>query len=1010
MAVREIDFKVGKDYILPATEQEAGVQTEDNATMLIFELDNELYNSLRAGISVGEKLLYRFDCTDSMGQGVVTLPSELISNSVAFDIRENLSRNGGKARVYLVITRVRLNDENQMEFVSKPAKVRFDNIPENTGENGEARQSLSAFVEIAKENASKAEAAADEADLSAQEAVRAAEEAGKSAYDIAVENGYSGSEAEWLLSLRGKGINGSHVDYVKSSSGTVIPSSGWSEAIPSLSAGEYLWTRTSFVFTDGKTKHTYSVGMMGATGPKGEKGDAGQIKFIVLTELPETGDTDAIYLIPSESPETTNSYDEYIYTNNQWEQIGQANVQVDLTDYPTKDEVVGKKTVNGGEIFNDYISNTANAPYSSVKGMANSVGLTGYSFSQNPEKLTNINGYDINCTKLFLNTTDGIEYGDNVCIKLYNFYNGEVLEVGTDYVIVTSGIDMDEEIQQPIVEGVYSTYMYLPDKQGQAIQYGDIIIGYGSAIEGGMNSSFANVVHIEGGYNSAYGIAAHVEGYNNKTYGDASHVEGSDNKAYNNCSHAEGWKNLVRGMFSHVEGTNNHVICSSSHAEGSDNSILQGPNSHIEGNSNRIEYGSSSHAEGSDNIIRRSPSSRIEGSSEHVEGSGNFINGSFSHAEGYHNTVTNSYTHIEGYGNGTSGECTHVEGNLNFVNGPSRYSHAEGNSNQINDSSSSHIEGNSNQINDSSSSHAEGGSNILSNCVNCHAEGCDNTITDATASHVEGRWNTLKGGFSHAAGNNISAFACQHIIGHYNNTATAGPPNSSGSGTSGSAFIIGNGTNSSKTNAMRVTYSGEIYATSSSITSGADYAEYFEWADLNSDNEDRRGYFVTLNGEKIAIAKSGDYILGVVSAQPAIIGNGDEDWQGRYIKDEFGGFITEEFECVVEIPKIVEVEKTDEETGEAYTELNKVTESVIETGVRYKMNPEYDQNRQYIQRADRPEWDAIGMVGVLAVRDDGTCQVNGYCTVTDEGIATASEIGYRVVKRVSDNIVKIIFR
>ena len=50
------------------------------------------------------------------------------------------------------------------------------------------------------------------------------------------------------------------------------------------------------------------------------------------------------------------------------------------------------------------------------------------------------------------------------------------------------------------------------------------------------------------------------------------------------------------------------------------------------------------------------------------------------------------------------------------------------------------------------------------------------------------------------------------------------------------------------------------------------------------------------------------------------------------------------------------------------------------------------------------------MLKVLRVRDDGTCQVNGYCTVSG-GIATASEIpGWRVIDRVNDHLVKLVFR
>ena len=73
-------------------------------------------------------------------------------------------------------------------------------------------------------------------------------------------------------------------------------------------------------------------------------------------------------------------------------------------------------------------------------------------------------------------------------------------------------------------------------------------------------------------------------------------------------------------------------------------------------------------------------------------------------------------------------------------------------------------------------------------------------------------------------------------------------------------------------------------------------------------------------------------------------------------------------------------------------------------------NPDYDPSKKYIHRSDRPEWDAVGMLGVLTVRDDGTCFVNGFCQVTDGGIATKSNTGYRVVERVNDHLIKIIFK
>lgn len=299
----------------------------------------------------------------------------------------------------------------------------------------------------------------------------------------------------------------------------------------------------------------------------------------------------------------------------------------------------------------------------------------------------------------------------------------------------------------------------------------------------------------------------------------------------------------------------------------------------------------------------------------------------------------------------------------------------------------SHTEGNGNRA-DGLASHAEGTGTLASN-DNSHAEGYATKSTGAHA-HAEGSSTKSSGTCSHAAGFATEALDYQYVIGHYNRNGSAG----SSSGTTGDAFIIGHGTKSSKSNAFRVTYAGKPYALSSMNTSGADYAEFFEWLDANPNNEDRRGYFVTLDGDKIKIAEPGDYILGIISALPAVVGNSDENWRGRYILDEFGGFITEEFEYEEKI--------LDKDTGEIRT--------ITKTGTRYKENPEYNPTLSYIQREDRPEWDTVGMMGVLAVRDDGTCQVNGYCQVSEGGVATASENGYRVIKRVNENVVKVVFR
>ena len=219
------------------------------------------------------------------------------------------------------------------------------------------------------------------------------------------------------------------------------------------------------------------------------------------------------------------------------------------------------------------------------------------------------------------------------------------------------------------------------------------------------------------------------------------------------------------------------------------------------------------------------------------------------------------------------------------------------------------------------------------------------------------------------------------------------------------SFCIGNGTSnaaSDRSNAATIHNNGNMFLAGEFSASGSDYAEYFEWEDSNPNNEDRRGYFVTMSGEKIRIATSADYILGVITGHPSVVGNGDIDWMGRYLTDEFGSRITETYEYY----HTIEEDVTNEETGEVTT----ITKIVKRIGTKYKQNPDYDPTRKYIQRRDRPEWAAVGMMGVLHVRDDGTCKVNGFCTVTDNGTATASNSGYRVIARTSENIIKVILK
>ena len=57
----------------------------------------------------------------------------------------------------------------------------------------------------------------------------------------------------------------------------------------------------------------------------------------VVQELPATGEAHTLYFVPSADPKTQNIYDEYLYANNAWEQVG--STAVDMSDYYTKTQV-----------------------------------------------------------------------------------------------------------------------------------------------------------------------------------------------------------------------------------------------------------------------------------------------------------------------------------------------------------------------------------------------------------------------------------------------------------------------------------------------------------------------------------------------------------------------------------------------------------------------------------------------------------------------------------------------
>lgn len=394
--------------------------------------------------------------------------------------------------------------------------------------------------------------------------------------------------------------------------------------------------------------------------------------------------------------------------------------------------------------------------------------------------------------------------------------------------------------------------------------------------------------------------------------------------------------------------------------------------------------------------------------------------GAFSAAFGKNVVANGDHSFAEGHASSAYGENSHAEGMQTTANGMN--AHAEG-LKSIAAKANAHAEGNEAVANEENA-HAEG-EITTANGRNAHAEGYS-TIASGVGSHAEGMQTEAQGGYSHAEGACTNATGINSHAGGYrtyaaNFASTAiGKCNANmvedgtADNTSGHAFVIGNGTDETrKRNALSVMYDGSVKAASTVTGSTtADYAEFFEWGDGNPGFEDRVGYFVTMDGDKIKIAGSGDsYILGIVSGEPFVLGNGDCDvWNGMVLRDEFGRVIYERAPWV-------ERAEFQREDGTKTVGLRPVLDAdgkQLYKGTRPKLNPDYNPAEPYVSRFDRPEWSPVGMLGVLSVRQDGTCKVNGYCTCGEGGIATACEEGdknsYRVIKVISGQVVKVVFR
>ena len=254
------------------------------------------------------------------------------------------------------------------------------------------------------------------------------------------------------------------------------------------------------------------------------------------------------------------------------------------------------------------------------------------------------------------------------------------------------------------------------------------------------------------------------------------------------------------------------------------------------------------------------------------------------------------------------------------------------------------------------------------------------------------------------------------------------------------AFVISSsgrvGIGTSDPGSDKLDVRGRCYSSNGWQTTNADYAEYFE-SETNSEIPSGTSVALTKTG-KIRPAKKEDNPIGIVASNSAIVGNSYKEWPGKYLRDEFGNLIMEEYQKELMVPKREKIKKERQkmetktiEEEIARTEIvkekrrycqrevietvtreveepvfkevdlydaegkNKIgkhqvpvmetyeeeTEVLDENGLsvlvgtgesvtesRPKLNPDYDESKQYTPREQRPEWSCVGLLGQLLLR------------------------------------------
>ena len=183
------------------------------------------------------------------------------------------------------------------------------------------------------------------------------------------------------------------------------------------------------------------------------------------------------------------------------------------------------------------------------------------------------------------------------------------------------------------------------------------------------------------------------------------------------------------------------------------------------------------------------------------------------------------------------------------------------------------------------------------------------------------------------------------------------------------------------------------------------YSEMYEWSELFKFDIVPYGRFVTFDNNepgKIKLANNNDYIIGVTTINTTITSDDPEEWQGKYLCNEFGDILLQSRDRAIAVNGYDDIE-----------ELPYIA-TIKDTEVVPVINDSFDDQLTYVKRSDRNDWIRVNLLGKCIVVDNGECDPGTYCTVDTNGCAKpvieSSINKWYVISRLTENTILIFFK